>query len=145
MGGCPEINRPHKLRVIFPSTPRYATKARKAVAVYLNSLGIGDQDIADLVQAAGEAIANAVEHGYREGSYFEIRAKLEGTALRIEIEDDGPGFEPQNMSEPRSTRGFGITVMQTLVDRVTFLKRGRVIRLEKRVEVAARRQDRSCS
>lgn len=113
--------------------------------MYLNSLGIGDQDLADLVQAAGEAIANAVEHGYREGSYFEIRAKLEGTALRIEVEDDGPGFEPQNMSKPRSTRGFGITVMQKLVDRVTFLKRGRVIRLEKRVDVAARRQDRSCS
>lgn len=114
--------------------------------MYLSGLGIGEADLADLEQAVGEAIANAVEHGYREGSYFEIRAKLEGTALRIEVEDDGTGFVPLNMSEPRSTRGFGITVMRTLVDRVTFLKRGRVVRLEKRVaKLTALRQDRTCS
>ncbi len=58
---------------------------------------------------------------------------VEDGNLRIEIEDDGAGFEPQNMSEPRSLRGFGITVMQTLVGRVTFLKRGRLVRLEKRL------------
>jgi anti-sigma regulatory factor (Ser/Thr protein kinase) len=121
------------LRVIFPSTPRYATKARRAVVAYLVSLGVAESDLADLEQAVGEAIANAVEHGFREGSYFEIRAQVDDGNLRIEIEDDGPGFEPQNMSEPRSVRGFGITVMQSLVGRVTFSKRGRLIRLEKRL------------
>ncbi|MGA3037601.1 MAG: ATP-binding protein [Vulcanimicrobiaceae bacterium] len=135
-----------KLRVIFPSTPRYATKARRAVVIYLTSIGVGENDLGDLEQAVGEAIANAVEHGFREGSYFEVRASLEDGTLRIEVEDDGPGFEPQNMSEPRAARGFGITVMRTLVGRVTFLKRGRLIRLEKRVDVVAPRlQDRDCS
>ncbi len=134
------------MRVIFPSTPRNATKARRAVVTYLTSVGVGESDLADLEQAVGEAIANAVEHGFREGSYFEIRATVEDGTLRIEVEDDGPGFEPQNMSEPRSLRGFGITVMRTLVGRVTFLKRGRLIRLEKRLdELSPGLQDRSCS
>lgn len=113
--------------------------------MYLGSLCIGDQELLDLEQAVGEAIANAVEHGHREGSYFEIRAKLEDSALRIEVEDDGPGFQPDKMSQPRSTRGFGITVMRALVDRVSFLKRGRVVRLEKRIARAAKPlEDRSC-
>jgi len=114
--------------------------------MYLSSLGVGESDLLDLEQAVGEAIANAVEHGFREGSYFEIRAILNHGNLRIEVEDNGPGFEPQNMSEPRNVRGFGITVMQTLVGRVTFLKRGRLVRLEKRLnESVSGQQDRSCS
>ncbi|HEY1729896.1 MAG TPA: ATP-binding protein [Candidatus Baltobacteraceae bacterium] len=134
------------MRVIFPSTPRYATKARRAVVAYLTSLGVAESDLVDLEQAAGEAIANAVEHGFREGSYFEIRAAVQEGILRIEVEDDGPGFEPQNMSDPRSVRGFGITVMRMLVGRITFLKRGRLIRLERRLdELSPRVQDRSCS
>lgn len=112
--------------------------------MYLGSLGISEEDLIGIEQAAGEAIANAVEHGFREGSYFEIRAKLEDCALRIEIEDDGPGFEPHKMSTPRSARGFGITVMRAFVDRVTFLKRGRIVRLEKRISSATERPDRKC-
>ena len=116
------------------------------MVTYLVSIGIGESDVVDLEQAVGEAIANAVEHGFREGSYFEIRAMVEDGSLRIEVEDDGRGFEPQNMSEPRNVRGFGITVMRTLVGRVTFLKRGRLIRLERRLdELAPPLQDRSRS
>jgi anti-sigma regulatory factor (Ser/Thr protein kinase) len=134
------------LRIIFPSKPRYATKARRAVVMYLTSIGVGENDLVELEQAVGEAIANAVEHGFREGSYFEIRASVDDGNLRIEVEDDGPGFEPQQMSEPRDVRGFGITVMRTLVGRVTFLKRGRLIRLEKRIaELSPRLEDRDCS
>ncbi|HTX03924.1 MAG TPA: ATP-binding protein [Candidatus Acidoferrales bacterium] len=135
------------MRVIFPSTPRYATKARKAVVTYLTSIGVSDVDLPDLEQAVGEAIANAVEHGFREGSYFEIRASIEDGNLRIEVEDDGPGFEPRNMSPPRTTRGFGITVMRMLIGRVTFLKRGRLVRLERRLDQLAPRasEDRNCS
>jgi len=121
------------LRVIFPSTPRYATKARRAVLTYLTSVGVSDADLADIEQAVGEAIANAVEHGFRERSYFEIRAVVEDGNLRIEVEDDGPGFDPQDLKSPQALRGFGITMMRMLVGRVTFLKRGRLVRLEKRL------------
>ena len=121
------------MRVIFPSTPRYATKARRAVLTYLTSVGVSDADLADIEQAVGEAIANAVEHGFRERSYFEIRAVVEDGNLRIEVEDDGPGFDPQDLKSPQALRGFGITMMRMLVGRVTFLKRGRLVRLEKRL------------
>lgn len=113
--------------------------------MYLASAGVPESELADIEQAVGEAIANAVEHGFREGSYFEIRATVDDGNLRIEVEDDGPGFDVQSMSAPRAVRGFGITVMRMLVGRVTFLKRGRLIRLEKHLDaMLPREQDRNC-
>jgi serine/threonine-protein kinase RsbW len=83
----------------------------------------------------GEALANAVEHGYRERTYFQVRAWRADheDAIVIEVQDDGEGFDPQALSDPdeNAARGYGITIMRAMADRVSFERNGRLVRLWK--------------
>lgn len=118
------------LRLRFPRATRHASRARKAFAMQLEGLGVDSRTRSDLERAVGEALANAVRHGRREGSYFEIRVRLMHRILRIDIEDDGLGFHPSK-TRGSEMSGFGITIMRSLVDSVAFFKGGRMVRLEK--------------
>ena len=105
--------------------------------MYLERIGVAHEDSFELEHAVGEALANAVEHGYRDKSYLEIRCRFDGTHLLAEIEDDGPGFDKEKMRKGPGLRGFGFTLMRSLVDRISVMKRGRLVRLEKRIASAA--------
>jgi anti-sigma regulatory factor (Ser/Thr protein kinase) len=62
-----------------------------------------------------ELVANAVEH-VREDGDLEVRVALGDGALRVEVLDPGPGFEPQ----PRpldSDRGWGLHFTDRLASR----------------------------
>ena len=123
------------LTVRFPNKARYGAGARGALTSYLGSIGVDRNTICNLEHAAGEAIANAIEHGHRAGTFFEIRVRLRRSVVHIEIEDDGEGFDPSGLP-PSSSRGRGIGMMRTLVDSVEFFKNGRVVRLGKRLKIA---------
>lgn len=101
--------------------------------MFLQRAGIDDALALDLEHAIGEALANAVEHGYKEKTYFEVRCRSNGKQILIEVEDDGPGYEREKIARGPGLRGYGFTMMHSLVDSITVLKRGRLIRLEKRV------------
>ncbi len=59
-----------------------------------------------LVQATGNLIANAIEHG---GETVEVRAAGRGRVTRIEIVDDGPGLDaPLSELTRRARRGRGL-------------------------------------
>ena len=66
-----------------------------------------------LAQAAGNLIANAIEHG---GGHVDVRGCTSGTGARIEVIDDGPGL-PAPLAEivgrarrGRGTRGRGLAI-----------------------------------
>jgi anti-sigma regulatory factor (Ser/Thr protein kinase) len=62
-----------------------------------------------------ELVANAVEHVHEEGE-IELRLKLAGGKLRVEVLDPGPGFAPP----PRpasSERGWGLHFTSLLAER----------------------------
>src|SRR5579872_5980630 len=136
-GGRNELARHPTLRARFPCNRQNATKARKVFLTYLERIGVGDSDSFELEHAVGEALANAVEHGYRDNSYLEIRCRFDGKQLLAEIEDDGPGFDKEKMRGGPGLRGFGFTLMRSLVDRISVMKRGRLVRLEKHVASGA--------
>jgi len=66
-----------------------------------------------LAQATGNLIANAIEHG---GGKVEVRGRLDGTSVRVDVVDRGPGL-PAPLAEltrrarrGRSWRGRGLTI-----------------------------------
>ena len=121
----------HSIR--FPNAPHYVPLARRVIVEFARTCGLPERASDDLTCAVGEALANAVEHGFRDRTYFAVRCWREGDAILVEVEDDGRGFDPDERLEPdgNATRGYGITIMRSLVDEVTFKRNGRLVRLRK--------------
>ena len=85
--------------------------------------------------AAGEALSNAVQHGRdRKGGTFIVRCECHEDSLIIEVRDSGRGFGRPNLRAADSIlgvpmRGFGITLMRSLMNEVGYSDNGSSVRL----------------
>ena len=120
----------------FPCHPRYATRARTAVEMLLEHLQLDEDTHASLMIAVGEAISGSVKYAQTGATFFELRVRVRGNNLRVDVENDGRAFDPQN-PQLEDTRGFGMTIMRHFVDRVAFFRSGTIIRLEHTLAASA--------
>jgi len=69
-----------------------------------------------LSQAAGNLIANALEHG---AGTVRLGARVDGGRVRIEVSDDGPGLAAPiaALSRPRGARGRGLAIVAEVARR----------------------------
>jgi anti-sigma regulatory factor (Ser/Thr protein kinase) len=110
------------------------------------SLGwFDDAELIDLQLAVGEGIANAIEHGFREQGFFEVRCYVaDATRFIVEIEDFGKGVDLNEIGVPvgpaRPDRGFGVDILYKTVDCLQFarLDTGTLLRLIKRRALSSR-------
>jgi anti-sigma regulatory factor (Ser/Thr protein kinase) len=102
------------LDVRLPAELTSAALARTALRRFLATTPLGERRSFDAVVAAGEAVANAIEHAYdrRPNQTFVLRARYEGQICTILVEDAGAW----NDVEPLSSRGRGIAMMRELCD-----------------------------
>ena len=69
-------------------------QARSALSQFAATCGFGGTPLSDVVSAAGEALANAAEHGDRDAAQgFDVLATFDDGRLVIEIKDHGTGFD----------------------------------------------------
>src|SRR5690349_7935969 len=82
-----------------------------------------------------EALSNAIMRGNREdrAKWVDVRAELGPDAIRLEVTDEGPGFDPAAVPEPirpeqlDEANGRGLYLIRKLVDLVQFNERGNSI------------------
>jgi serine/threonine-protein kinase RsbW len=82
-----------------------------------------------------EALSNAIVRGNREDreKWVDVRAELGPDAIRLEVTDEGPGFDPNAVPEPirpeqlDEANGRGLYLIRKLVDAVEFNERGNSI------------------
>ena len=121
--------------VRFPNSRAYVGVARRTAIEFARTLGLPEAKIEELSYAIGEALANAVEHGFRERTYFAVRVwrSRDEAAIVVEVEDYGRGFDPDAVDDPEenAARGYGISIMRAMADRVSFERNGRLVRLWK--------------
>ncbi len=115
--------------VCFSAVTLAAPIARSFLHRFCDSAGVSNSQRFSLITAAGEAIANAVEHAYRgdsPGDLF-LRMHADDAALTVEVEDHGRWRPFQRRDE----RGRGIVLMHELMDhvRITSAQNKTVIRL----------------
>lgn len=85
--------------------------------------------------ATGEALSNAVQHGRSKmGSTFIVRAECWDDSIVIEVRDSGRGFGRPDPPETdpalgMPSRGFGITLMRSLMNEVTYSDSGSAVKL----------------
>jgi anti-sigma regulatory factor (Ser/Thr protein kinase) len=94
--------------------------ARERIVAFCRSKGVGEDDIAYLVTAIGEALSNAIEHG---GASPPVSLKLRVLDDRVValIQDAGIGFRtepslPVQLPAPEAERGRGLAIMRRCSD-----------------------------
>ena len=96
-------------------------------------------DVFGVHLAIEEALVNAIRHGNREDprKQVQVRCRLADDRVRVEIADEGPGFDPGRVPDPtdpgrlESPMGRGLLLMRAFMSRVSFQDSGRIVILEK--------------
>lgn len=103
--------------------------------------GFPSDALDDIELAVGEALANAAEHGHREGGWISTSCSHDGNKLRVIVRDSGPPFDyAKRLCDPvreMSPRGYGLRIMRSTMDDVCFENGGRVVTLTKMHVTAA--------
>jgi serine/threonine-protein kinase RsbW len=118
------------LTLTVPSATENLALIREFVANVGSQAGLGEDDVAKLELAVDEACANVIEHAHGQDSNKEVtvRATFDTATLRIEVVDEGEGFDPtvvpttsvEQMVHDRRTGGLGLRVMRSLMDEVSY-------------------------
>jgi serine/threonine-protein kinase RsbW len=97
-----------------------------------------DDDIyGNIMIAITEAVNNAIRHGNGSDSSknVSLSLSLDESLIKFRIEDEGKGFDFQNLPDPTSPEniekpgGRGIFLMKHLSDEVSFIEGGRIVEL----------------
>jgi serine phosphatase RsbU (regulator of sigma subunit)/anti-sigma regulatory factor (Ser/Thr protein kinase)/transcriptional regulator with GAF, ATPase, and Fis domain len=112
---------PAPLELKFPAHVSQLAPTRTALRSWLSRARVGPDQTMDVLVAAGEAVANAIEHGHRHTS--EGRISLDATVLvnqvHVTITDMGSWKPPQPARD--SYRGRGIALMRGLMHDVSVI------------------------
>jgi len=97
------------------------------------------KDIFSVHMAVEEALVNAIKHGNGLDAHKRVRVAchLSKVRLRIEIEDEGSGFDPNQVPDPTDPGnielpcGRGLMLMRSFMDNVEYNKAGNRVVMEK--------------
>jgi anti-sigma regulatory factor (Ser/Thr protein kinase) len=118
-----------RFRVEFPAAPEALASMRALLRRWLRYVGGGEQEIAEIVTACGEAATNAIEHAGAGGdATFEVSGQLSERDVRIAIRDFGAWRAPRE-----GDQGRGLSLMRALMDTVvvTPTPEGTTVKLER--------------
>jgi serine phosphatase RsbU (regulator of sigma subunit)/anti-sigma regulatory factor (Ser/Thr protein kinase) len=122
---------PKPLELDLPSDPHSLDLVRDALRVWLEEAPATETESHDIVLAAWEACANAVEHpqGMTDPASFAIRAELEDSTVLVTVSDPGSWLAEAE----RPDRGLGLQLIRSVMSSVEIDsgESGTRVRLEK--------------
>ncbi|MFF3365251.1 SpoIIE family protein phosphatase [Streptomyces misionensis] len=110
---------PAPLEMTFPAESSQLAPVRRALRSWLDQCELPPNAVQNVLVAAGEACANAIEHGHRHapGEAVRLRAEALVDTLRVTVADSGRWKVPQ--PEKNAHRGRGMSLMHALMQQVT--------------------------
>ncbi|MEU8090912.1 SpoIIE family protein phosphatase [Micromonospora chalcea] len=110
---------PGPLELEFPAESTRLAEVRTALRGWLDRCGLAPAHAYNILVAAGEACANAIEHGHRDNPGGRIRLRAAATAnnLRLSVTDSGHWREREQPPDPH--RGRGLVLMRALMDSIS--------------------------
>lgn len=116
----------------LPSIMGYEKIAMESAAAVAELMGFDAARVEDLKTAVSEACVNAMEHGNRlqTDTRVLIALHMQKERLEVDVADEGKGFK-KKPRKPRieakvdgqeDVRGWGVFLIQNLVDEVEFKK-----------------------
>lgn len=88
--------------------------------------------------ALSEAVTNAIVHGNKENRSKKVSIKItiNSSMIVIDIQDEGEGFDPDEIPDPMDeknllvTGGRGLFLMEEFADQVEYRNKGRLVILK---------------
>lgn len=110
---------PGPLEMTFPAESSQLAPVRRQLRGWLDRCDLPRATVQSVLVAAGEACANAIEHGHRDapGDTIYFRAEAFVDNLHLIIADSGCWKAPQ--PERNTHRGRGMSLMRALMQQVT--------------------------
>ena len=124
---------------VFPSDMGTAHNLIGEVMEAVRAEQWNDKDLFAIELALEESLTNAVRHGNGSDPSKNVRFdfKLSQNMIYVRIEDEGIGFSPESLADPREAdnqlleAGRGVLLIRHFATRVTWNDRGNVIEFEK--------------
>jgi serine/threonine-protein kinase RsbW len=118
------------IELAIPSRLELEKVAVDTASAVAKIMGFSEDRIEDLKTAVEEACINAIEHGNQMDSNMKVIIELiaDESKLQVDIHDQGKGiignFEKPDidakMARKQSSRGWGLFLIQSLMDEVEF-------------------------
>jgi len=104
----------------------------EAVQAALQDAGFGETAAFAVRLSLEEALANAVRHGHvgDEQRPIDVSAEIGGGVVRLEVADEGPGFDPDAVPDPTAEEnltiasGRGLSLMRAFMTEVEVVPPG---------------------
>jgi PAS domain S-box-containing protein len=110
---------PVPFEMTLAADPHDLAGSRVALRDYLTQAGVGPDQIINVLIATGEALANAIEHGYRDHTEGQVTLQVIALPDRLYVTVADRGKWKTIVSDPNTTRGRGIALMRSLMNDVT--------------------------
>ncbi|MGE2833276.1 SpoIIE family protein phosphatase [Mycobacterium sp. SMC-4] len=110
---------PVPLELEFLADAGNLAPTRAALRGWLSRAGLAPDRATDVLVAAGEAVANAIEHGHRHTPEGTVRLRATASAERLHLTIVDTGSWKQPRTDPELNRGRGIDLMRKLMHEVT--------------------------
>jgi serine/threonine-protein kinase RsbW len=129
----------HRFDETIPSELDAAERIQDRIIALLEKEGFSARDVFGMRLALEEAIVNAIKHGNRmdPDKSVRIRCEVDPSRVYVEVEDQGPGFNPTDIPDPTAVEnlekpgGRGIMLMRAFMTRVEYVGKGNQVVLEK--------------
>ena len=128
-----------EFEIQIPSEAEAGQKAGQRIIELLERLDFPVKDVWGVRLALEEALANAIKHGNRMDAQKSVRIACQVSLekVRIEIEDEGSGFDWNHLPDPTDLEnlekpcGRGVMLMRAFLNVVEYNEQGNKVILEK--------------
>lgn len=120
------------------SDPANILAVEKFIEEIRQELEFKDDVYGNVMVAITEAVNNSILHGNQSDiskKVFISVQTLNPYRLTVEVKDEGPGFDPNQLNDPTSPEflenpgGRGVFLMRHLTDEIHFLEEGRIVQM----------------
>ena len=128
-----------EFEIQIPSETEAGQKAGQRIIELLEGLDFPAKDVWGVRLALEEALTNAIKHGNRMDAAKSVRIACQVSIemVRIEIEDEGTGFDWNHFPDPTDIEnlekpcGRGVMLMRAFMNVVQYNEQGNFVTLEK--------------
>ncbi len=128
-----------EFEVVIPNNTSAGQSVQERIIQLLEELRYEERDVFGIRLAIEEALVNAIKHGNQmdPNKTVRITCRVATHKVRIEIEDQGEGFQPEEVPDPTADEnlerpcGRGIMLMRAFMSSIAFNASGNCVILEK--------------